>query len=85
MQQRCYNPDNKDYTNYGGRGITICPAWRTDFYNFLEDMGLKEHSSLSLDRRNNDGNYEKDNCRWASSYEQNNNKRNTLVNKTSWG
>lgn len=78
MQQRCYNPDNKDYPNYGGRGITVCAAWRADFYNFLEDMGLKEYTNHSLDRIDNNGNYERENCRWTTSFVQNNNKRNTL-------
>ena len=81
MHQRCDNSNNKDYINYGARGIKICTSWRMDFYNFLEDMGLKEHSSLSLDRINNNGNYEKSNCRWADSYTQNNNKRNTLYTR----
>lgn len=78
IQQRCYNPDNKDYHNYGARGITVHPTWRADFYNFLEYVGLREFSNHTLDRINNDGNYEPGNVRWATRFVQNNNKRNTI-------
>jgi hypothetical protein len=78
MQARCYSKDSKDYPNYGGRGITVCERWRKDFLFFLEDMGVKESSSLTLDRINNAGNYEKENCRWVPRAIQNLNKRNTF-------
>lgn len=76
MRDRCFNPNNKHYSGWGGRGITIDERWN-DFEKFLEDMGPSYQSGLLLDRRNNDGNYCKENCRWATSKEQNSNKRNT--------
>jgi hypothetical protein len=66
MIQRCTNPNNKHYKDYGGRGITVDPRWLASFRCFLQDMGLRPVPSYSLDRRDNDGNYEKSNCRWAS-------------------
>ncbi len=78
MIARCENPQHAHYKNYGGRGITVCEAWRTDFRNFLMDMGEKPHG-LSIERSNNDGPYEKANCRWASRLEQGANKRNNVL------
>jgi len=75
MRNRCLNPNNSSYKNYGGRGITITEAW-SDFSNFLADMGERLSVSYTLDRIHNDGNYEKENCKWATRYEQCNNKRN---------
>ena len=75
MVARCTNPKNKDWRLYGGRGITVCERWLI-FRNFLDDMGEKP-DGLSIDRINNDGNYEPDNCRWATAVEQANNKRNS--------
>lgn len=77
MIQRCTNSNSTGYINYGGRGITICERW-LDFRNFYKDMGDKPENR-SLDRINNDGNYEPSNCRWATPYEQTNNRR--LVTK----
>ena len=68
MAQRCTNPKAAGHHRYGGRGITVCKRWR-DFKNFLADMGARPDNT-SLDRINNDGNYEPDNCRWATSKEQ---------------
>lgn len=73
MLGRCSSPTNKQYPNYGGRGITVCERWLV-FENFLSDMGERP-AGLSLDRKNNDGNYEPGNCRWATLVEQNNNTR----------
>ena len=73
MRSRCNNPNHKLYKYYGGRGITVCEKWK-DFLSFLKDMGLSPERH-SLDRINNDGNYEPSNCRWASSGEHANNRR----------
>lgn len=70
---RCLYPKNKHYKNYGGRGISVCDRWK-DFRNFLADMG-ESPKNLTLDRINNDGNYEPGNCRWTTRKENNNNRR----------
>ena len=75
MKRRCYNPRYKEYHLYGGRGITICDRWRTSFVNFLADMGKRPFPEASIDRINNNGNYEPDNCRWATKLEQGQNTR----------
>ncbi len=74
MRERCRNPHHKSYANYGGRGITISPLWDT-FAAFLADMGRRPDDSFSLDRIDNDGNYEPGNCRWATRSQQQQNKR----------
>lgn len=73
MKQRCDNPHNIGWVNYGERGITYDPRW--DLYaNFLADMGERP-SGKTLDRIDNDGPYNKDNCKWSTPTEQNNNRR----------
>lgn len=74
IKQRTNNPNDDSYPYYGGRGIALCDRWH-DFQNFLEDMGEPSANSYTLDRVNNDGNYEPSNCRWATRREQNLNKR----------
>lgn len=76
MIRRCRNPTSAAYKNYGGRGIVVCPRWHS-FKNFLADMGLPPPGH-TLDRINNDGNYEPGNCRWASRHQQQRNTRRNI-------
>lgn len=76
MKNRCLNKRDKDYPKYGGRGIKLYERWH-DFGNFLEDMGERPAGCKSLDRIDVNGNYEPENCRWATLQEQNFNKRTT--------
>lgn len=77
MRQRCLNPKVPNYHRYGGRGIKICKEWDS-FDRFLEDMGLKPSPDRSIERRNNNGDYEPSNCYWASRDDQENNKERSV-------
>lgn len=83
MIQRCENVNCADYPDYGGRGIEVCSRWRTSFADFLADIGLRPGKGLTLDRRNNDGDYEPNNCRWATQKQQANNRRKRRFRKRS--
>lgn len=82
MNQRCYNPNNPIYHNYGGRGIKVCDRWRGEhgFENFFQDMGFKPSDNFTIERKDNNGDYEPGNCKWATYTEQNRNfRRNHLI------
>lgn len=70
MRYRCEDPENPSYPRYGGRGITVCQTWSESFEAFALDMGLPKTPDLTLDRKNNDAGYSKENCRWATRTEQ---------------
>ena len=81
MIQRCTNKKESAYSNYGGRGIKVSSEWNV-FDNFLRDMGLRPDDSLTLERLDNDKGYCKDNCKWASRFDQAQNQRIRKDNRT---
>lgn len=76
MKTRCYNRKYKDWPHWGGRGITVCAEWLHDFAAFFAHVGERPSSKHSIDRRDNSRGYEPGNVRWATSSEQNRNRRN---------
>jgi hypothetical protein len=81
MLNRCNNPKNRDYIDYGGRGIKVCAKWSgpSGYENFLSDVGRRPSPRHSLDRENTNGEYSPENCRWATPSEQANNRRNNRI------
>ena len=77
MLNRCNNPNNSSFSYYGGRGISVCDKWRESFWFFVEDIGTRP-KGCTLDRKDNFGNYEPSNCRWATHEEQSLNTRRNL-------
>lgn len=88
MKKRCYRENDKEYKSYGGRGIKVCDNWKNSFLNFYnwsiengytEETMLNNRNRLTLDRINNDGNYEPSNCRWVTRDEQDKNRANNFI------
>ena len=84
MKDRCYNPKNIGYKNYGGRGITVCDRWKVSFENFKKDMGNIPTEQHSLDRKDNSKGYTPENCKWSDKVEQTQNRRVRKNGKSSY-
>lgn len=85
MKTRCTNPNATGYKNYGGRGIKVCERWMESFENFYADMGATYQDELTIERSDNNGNYEPGNCYWAAMLEQGSNSRKNVIIDTPQG
>lgn len=79
IKERCGNPRNTKFANYGGRGIAVCERWKESFQAFLDDMGLRPSAKHTIDRIDSNGAYEPGNCRWATWTEQQRNRANNRI------
>jgi len=79
MKKRCFRKSNAQFKDYGGRGISVCDRWLNSFENFFSDMGLKPTPTHSIERIDNNGNYEPSNCRWATKQDQSRNTRRNVI------
>ena len=81
IRDRCSRANSKNYKDYGGRGIKVCQRWNQDFLFFMQDVGFAPSNEHTLERINNDGDYEPNNCKWATRAEQARNTRRSLINR----
>lgn len=79
MKGRCLTKTNRQYADYGGRGITICDRWNDSFENFIKDMGNRPHAKMTLERRDNEKGYCPENCYWSTKIQQARNKRSNIL------
>lgn len=84
IKQRCHNPKNPKYYQYGARGIEVCERWRKNFFDFLRDMGERPKGNYSIERIDNNKGYSSDNCKWATTREQSLNKRKNKNNTSGY-